>query len=188
MPATANIRVSMPVPFPALVSGGGPITLQKSNGQWFIGFTFNGLQSILPIAGSFPTDYVFAWDDVGKTFIKISLSNLLAAFNVVAGTARLQRAVTASPIVVAANDQILNCNIAGAVANVPLPQAATRAGLPLSFEDLGQATAHPITFVPFAGDTIVGANSGLNYQLNMNLQGVTFVPFTDGTNTGWKVS
>lgn len=108
--------------------------------------------------------------------------------NLVDGTGPIQRSVTTSPIVVASTDSILNCNIAGAVANVALPQASTRAGAPLSFEDLGQATAHPITLVPFAGDTIFGANSGANYVLNMNLQGVTLVPFNDATNSGWKVS
>jgi hypothetical protein len=178
-----NVRVNAQLPFPSLVVGTGPITISKKNGIWQIGFTINGFSSINPPIGNYPTDFLLGYDSVGLTFFKISLTNLAAAVSNVGG-ARNQRSVTATPIVIAGTDQVLNCNIAAAAA-CALPAAATRNGVPLTFNDLGQATAHNITLTPNGAETIDGLNAP--YVLKNNWQWVTLMPFNDGTNSGWKV-
>jgi hypothetical protein len=101
------------------------------------------------------------------------------------GTAapRRQRFVTTSPIVVQMNDDIINCKIPAAAA-CSLPLASTHSGVPLTFKDLGQATANHITLTAAAGDTIDGL---LTYVISNNYGWVTLMPFSDGTNTGWMV-
>lgn len=102
---------------------------------------------------------------------------------------RLQTAVTVTPIVVEATDEILNCNIPEAAA-CTLPVAVSRMGLPITFTDLGQALAHPITITAASGDTIYNPQTGgpsATYVISQNLQSVTFVPFYDEVNTGWTV-
>ncbi len=181
VPVPADIRVSTQVPFPAMVTGSGPVTLTKKNGVWQIGFTIAAFGSQNPPIGNYPMNYVLAWDDVAKQFFKISLSNLVS---VVQG-ARNQRLVTASPIVVASTDQIINVNIAAGGPTCALPVASTRAGVPLTFKDVGgNFAAHNLTITPAGGDTIDGAAS---LVLNVNRQGVTLVPANDGTSSGWFI-
>ena len=177
MTLPANIRVNAMLPFPALVTGTGPITIGKVNGIWQVGFTINAFGSQNPPLANYPTDFVLAYDVVNKTFFKVSLASLGI------GGARTQRSVTATPIVIASTDQILNCNINVAAA-CALPAAATRNGVPLTFKDLGQATAHNITLTPDGAETIDGATI---YKLTANYQWVTLVPFNDGVNSGWMV-
>jgi hypothetical protein len=179
MALPANIRVNLAVPFPAFVGGSSFITLGKTNGVWTVGANGRLVNTANP--GIVATDYVLVWDDVAQAWIKISLANLIT----VAAQARLQRSVTASPIVIAPTDQILNVNINAGAPICTLPQASTRAGLPLTFKDVGaQFVAHPLTITPFAGDTIDGA---ANLFLNVNREGVTLVPFNDTVNTGWAI-
>ena len=56
MPPPANVRVNVQVPFPALVTGSGPITVTKVNGVWQIGFSVAQVNAIVPPSGDFPTD------------------------------------------------------------------------------------------------------------------------------------
>ena len=182
MTLPANIRVNIGAPFPALVQGSGPITIGKANGIWTVGFTIAAFGSQNPPIGNYPTDYVLAWDDVAKTFFKMSLTNLVAA---VTG-ARNQRSVTASPIVIASTDMILNVNINGGNPTCALPTAASRTGVPLTFKDVGaQFGAHPLTITPNGIETIDGAAS---LVLGVNRQSVTLNPFNDGTNSGWFIT
>jgi hypothetical protein len=183
MTLPANIRVNTAVPFPALVLPSGPITLAKNNGVWTIGFTITAFGSQVPLVPNYPTDFLLAWDDVNKTFFKVSITNLLSSINLSLGAARTQRTVTASPIVFQSTDQIVSTKIAGAAAGT-LPSAVSRVGVPLTIKDLGQATAHPITLTPAGGDLIDGAAS---IVIAANFQSVTLVPFNDGTNTGWMI-
>lgn len=183
MTLPANIRINTSVPFPALVLPSGPITLTKNNGVWTIGFTIAAFGTQVPLVGNYPTDFLLAWDAVNQTFFKVSITNLISSLNILAGAARNQRTTTATPIVVAGTDQIISTKITSAAA-CTLPSAATRVGVPLTFKDLGQATANHITLTASGGDTIDGAAT---YVLNNNFQGVTLVPFNDGTNTGWMV-
>lgn len=179
MVAPANVRVNVQAPFPAMVTGSGPITLAKANGVWQIGINGRLINTGNP--GIVATDYVIVWDDVAQAWLKISLSNLITA----AAQARTQRSITASPIVVGPTDQIFNINVASGFVACTLPQASTRAGLALTFKDIGGHFAlHNLVLTPFAGDTIDGAAS---LDLSTNFQGVTIVPFNDGVNTGWAI-
>jgi hypothetical protein len=179
MALPANIRVNVAVPFPAMVQGSGPITLGKTNGVWTVGASGRLVNTANP--GIIATDYVLVWDDVAQAWLKISLSNLITQ----AAQARTQRSVTASPIVIAGTDQILNVNISSGSATCTLPQASTRAGVPLTFKDVGgNFAAHSVAVTAFAGDTIDGAGE---ITLNINRQGITLVPFNDSTNVGWAI-
>lgn len=172
-----DIVVRVPAPFPALVQGSGPVTLVKANGVWTIGFTITAFASQNPPIANYPTDYALCWDDVAKTFIKVSLTNLAATL----GGARTQRLVTASPISVNSTDQILNVNIASGSPTCALPSAASRLGVPLTIIDVGgNFGAHPLTVS--AADTIDGASS---IVLGTNHQSITLIPANDGTTTGW---
>lgn len=175
----ATVRVNTTVNFPSLVFGTGPITVTKTNGVWTVGFSVATLATSVPPPSNFGTDYFIVWDSVAQTFFNMPLSGIGA----LVGGARAQRSVTATPIVVSPNDQILNCNINVAAA-CALPAAASRNGVPLTFKDLGQATAHNITLTPNGAETIDGAAS---LVLNVNRQAVTLVPFNDGTNSGWAI-
>lgn len=178
---TPDIRVSTQVPFPAMVRGSGPITLTKLTGVWTIGFTIAAFGSQNPPIANYPTDFLLGWDAVAQQFFKISLSSIVS---VVQG-ARNQRLATASPIVAAGTDQIINVNIAAGSPTCTLPAASTRAGVPLTFKDVGgNFAAHNLTITPSGGDTIDGAAS---YVLNQNRQGITFVPANDGTSAGWFI-
>lgn len=180
MAIPANVRVNVQAPFPALVTGSSFITLGKTNGVWVIGANGRLINTANP--GIVATDYVIVWDDVAQAWLKISLSNLIT----VASQARTQRSVTSSPIVIGSTDQILNVNISTGLPSCTLPQASTRAGLPLTFKDVGaNFAAHVLTLTPFAGDTIDGQAF---LSLSNNRQAVTIVPFNDGVNTGWFIT
>lgn len=182
MTLPANIRINTAVPFPALVQSNGPITISKNNGIWTIGFTITTFGSQVPLVGNYPTDFLLAWDDVNKTFFKVSITNLIASIATTIPTPT-QRYVTTTPIGVGASDQIINCKITSPAA-CTLPSAASRLGSKVTFKDLGQATANNITLTAAGGDTIDGAAT---YVIRDNFGYVTLVPFNDGTNTGWMV-
>lgn len=184
MTLPASIRVNTRVPFPSLIYGSAPVTISKVNGIWTIGFSVDALGAQVPAAPSYPTDFVLMWDSVAKTYFKVSITSLIASLAITTGSARNQRTTTATPIVVAGTDQIISTKISSGPAACTLPSAASRAGVPLTFKDLGQASAHNITLTAAGGDTIDGAAT---YVLNNNFAWVTLVPFNDGTNTGWMV-
>jgi len=182
MTLPANIRVNAQLPFPSLVYGSGPITIAKQNGIWTVGFSIAAFGSVVPAVPSYPTDYLMGWDDVNKTFFKVSITNLITSITSTQG-ARNQRSVVATPITVNPTDQILNCKITTA-ATCTLPLASSRIGQAVTFKDMGQALANNIVITASGGDTIDGLAT---YTINRNYQGVTLVPFNDGVNTGWSV-
>jgi hypothetical protein len=97
-----------------------------------------------------------------------------------------QRAVTASPISLAANDEIINCNITAGSPSCNLPSAVTRAGRPLVFKDIaGQFAAHPLTLTCAGAERMDGL-AGIT--LNTNYQFLRLVPMNDGVNTGWAIT
>lgn len=171
----ATVRVNTTVNFPSLVFGTGPIVVTKTNGVWTVGFSVASLSVQTPPPANYATDYFLMWDSVANQFFRVPITG--GPF----GRVRLQRSVTATPIVVAAADEVLNCNINVAAA-CALPTAASRLGLPLTFKDLGQATAHNITITPNGVETIEGA---ANFVINVNREEVTLIPFNDGVNAGW---
>lgn len=105
-----------------------------------------------------------------------------------AAAARAQRSVTASPVVIGGADQILNCNI-NAAAACPLPTAASRIGVPLTFVDVGlKFGIHNLTITPNGAERIVNWVNPASMVLNQTGQSLTLNPFNDGTNTGWFVT
>jgi hypothetical protein len=75
MTVPANIRFNLNAPFPSLVTGTGPITVNKMNGIWQIGYTVANLakQNVLPAAG-LTTQYVTAWDSQAQGYFNVPLS------------------------------------------------------------------------------------------------------------------
>jgi hypothetical protein len=193
----ANVRISAQFPFPASVSGTTPIAITKANGIWSVALPIGALATQLPSGGSLTTDYVLVWDSLTNTYFKMPISNIPTGPPGPAGPAgpvgptgpaggiRVQRLVTASPIVVGGGDQIFNCNI-GVAAACALPASATRTGNPLTFKDVGgQFGAHNLTITPNGVETIDGAAT---FVATANRQSITLNPFNDGTNSGWFIT
>jgi hypothetical protein len=179
MGVPANIRVNTAVPFPALVTSSGPITIAKVSGIWTVGFSIANLATQNPPSGNYPTDYVIVWDSVAGSFIKVSLTNL--AVSTVVSQAPAYRKVTATPIVVnAVTDQVLGIDtnaIAGASA-CALPAAAGRSGVPLTFKDITlKAATWNITLTPNGAETI---DTLANLVMKVDGVGVTLLPVTGG--------
>lgn len=177
MASPVNIRVQALIPFPPLVVGGQGLIVTKANGIWTVALNIPGLGTSVPNATQLNTDFVLVYDSIAKTNVKVPLS----AFFV--GGALLQRLATASPVVVAPNDQIINFNI-NAAATCALPSYATRAGMPLTFKDVGGhlSAVNTFTITPAGGETIDGQ---ANIVLKTPFQRVTLIPANDGTSTGW---
>lgn len=177
MPAVANIRVNTQVPFPASVTGAGPVVVAKSSGSvWTVTLSLAPINAVIPPGTNWVTDYILVYDSIANGFLKMPLFNF---------TARPQRLVTASPITVQLYDSIINVNVSGSAVACTLPSAASRGGVPLAFKDVsGNFAAHNLTLTPAAGDTIDGASS---LVLSTNYQYVNLMPANDGTTTGWSV-
>lgn len=166
-----KIRVNTLVPFPSLVQGSGPVTIGKVKGIWTVGFSVTGLTNSLPSNANFPTDYVMVWDNIAKAFFSISLSQLVAP---------TQASATASPYVVQATDDVVLCNLAGALA-ITLPAANTRGGMPLTIKDVsGAAAAHNITANRAGADLIDGAATAV---ISTNYGALRLLPIA----TGWSI-
>jgi hypothetical protein len=150
MTLPANIRVNASAPFPALITGGGPIGIQKVNGIWKVTLNFGAL----PLVGTVPnpaSTYTIAWDQSTGVYYTLLLGALSsAAQKIVAGAGPYQ----AQPA-----DQVLLIEQTGPfTVNVDW---STRAGKPLRVVDaLGNAPTWPISITPAAGQTQLGQ---LNY-------------------------
>lgn len=181
MVAVANVRVNTQAPFPTMVTGTGPITLAKSvGGVWQVSLSYMTSQLGEPTTQSLTNQYVLIYDSFIQQFFRAPLSVVS-----IAGSAKIQRSVTTSPITVGITDIILNVNISSGTPTCTLPQASTREGVPVTFKDVGgNFNAHGLVITSFAGDTIDGASS---LVLSTNRQSVTLVPFNDGVNTGWAI-
>ena len=79
MTIPAQIRFNLNAPFPSLVTGSGPISVNKMNGIWSIGYSVANLskQNPPPAAG-LTTGYVTVWDSQANAFYNVPLSALAA--------------------------------------------------------------------------------------------------------------
>jgi hypothetical protein len=75
----ADIRVNVAFPFPAQVSGDGPITVAKNSGVWTVGYNVNKFVPTTPPTTALATDYTLVWDSVANNFINVRLSDLISA-------------------------------------------------------------------------------------------------------------
>ena len=120
------------------------------------------------------------------TSVQADLQNLDTRIaGISTGSARTQRLVTTSPITVGGTDQIINVNISAGSPTCTLPLASSRAGVVLTFKDVGgNFGAHSLTITPVGGDTIDGLAS---LVLSTNRMTINLVPANDGTTTGWFI-
>jgi hypothetical protein len=174
MTLPANIRVNTQVPFPALVTGSGPITVAKKGAIWIVGFAAQllGLQNP-PV--NLANDQAVVWDPIAKQLILTPLTGLIIT------TAKLQRSIAnAGNLPIIAADAILNFSAVTDLVPV-VPLAATRNGAPLTFKSV--AGSHLQTITRTAPDTFDGYNS-LPLAAGTSL---TLMPYNDGVNSGWGV-
>ena len=175
MALPANIRVNVRVPFPALVTGSGLITVSKANGIWTIGFNpaLIAVQNPPVNAGA---DQAIVWDPVAKMLVLVPITY----FQVVS-SARTQRSIAnAGNLPIVAGDSILNVNNVGDLAPI-VPLASTRNGAPLTFKNL--PGSHSQTLTRTAPNTFDGQNT---LPLNPGAS-ITLVPYNDGVNSGWAI-
>ena len=146
MTLPANIRVNASAPFPALITGGGPIGIQKVNGIWKVTLNFGALQVVGTVPNPAST-YQLAWD---------SSTNIYYALLLGAAAAAAQKIVSgAGPYTAQPADQVLLIEQTGPfTVNVDW---STRQGRPLRVVDaLGNAATWPISITPAAGQTQLG--------------------------------
>jgi hypothetical protein len=97
----------------------------------------------------------------------------------------VQKSVTASPVSITANDQIININIATGTPTCQIPAAATRNGQSIVLKDVGgHFTATPLTVTFTGGEHCDGLTS---IVLNTNFSVLRLYPMTDGVNVGWGI-
>jgi hypothetical protein len=97
----------------------------------------------------------------------------------------VQRSTTASPIVVAQNDEIINCSIAAGAPTCTLAPSASRNGKLVVFKDTGgNFQLHPLTVTPASGESIDGLPS---IVLSTNFACLRLRPYNDGVNSGWSI-
>lgn len=75
--APSNIRVNTSVPFPALVRGKGPITVEKHFGIWDIGFDAALIGIVIPQLADYPTSYMIVYNSVTGALELVSLSSIV---------------------------------------------------------------------------------------------------------------
>jgi hypothetical protein len=72
-----RIRVNVAAPFPSLVTGANGIGIGKQNGVWQVGLNTSSLQTGIPPAANFPTDYVVVYDSIANTYSQVSIGNII---------------------------------------------------------------------------------------------------------------
>lgn len=117
--------------------------------------------------------------------IVLGITPITFAVSVIPSGARQQRSITSTAnLPIQATDSILNINSASPL-TITVPRANTRAGIPLTFKDVGaEAQANNITINATAPDTFDGLTA---VQLTINYQGITLTPRNDGVNNGYSI-
>jgi len=74
-----NFRVNVGVPFPATVSGGGPVSISKQNGVWTVNLVPFTQLTALP-SGFDPTSkFLLLYDNVAGSFAQTNVSGLITS-------------------------------------------------------------------------------------------------------------
>lgn len=179
MSAPANIRVNTSVPFPALVRGSGMITIAKSFGQWIVGFSMSSLSRSVPTPAALATDYVLVYDSIANSYSRVALTDLAAASVSVLPTFL----TAAGTYTVTTETSLLVNRTVPAAANIQLPTAASRNGIPIIIKDYaGNAATYNSTILPNGAELIDGLAS---IPLNANYGGFKLYPISTG---GWYIS
>ena len=76
MARIAKIRTNVGVPFPALVTASGPVTIAKNSGVWTVGFSIGNLNQQSAVLGALSTDFLIVYDSVTKAFFKATLTDI----------------------------------------------------------------------------------------------------------------
>lgn len=115
--------------------------------------------------------------------------NVVSWFNsptITAATAPTQRLITgAGALPILTTDQRLNINISATLV-IALPAYGSRAGVPLTFKDVGGTLSNTVQLqLNGSGGDLVDGNSGV--ALKNPRQEITLYPATDGTTTGYSI-
>lgn len=173
MTLPANIRVNIGAPFPSIVRGSGPITIQKTNGIWTVGLGFIQLPSVP--GGADPTQiYLLAYNNQTGVFQKISIAGLLSTNSPATIVTSAQ-----SPYPPLATDTFLLVDTTGGPVEIDMPLAAARNNVSLAIKDYkGNAAVNNITIKPTNPETIDGFTHAAPLVINTNFDGVNLRPAT----------
>jgi len=181
MTLPANIRVNTLLPFPAQITGGGPIGIAKANGIWQIVFNPDALSTQTPPPGDFFVDSIVIHNSSTGINFNMTLHDLVAAVTPVTATLN-QRLITGGPATTLPTDRVINFNC-DAPTTITLPGYVAQAGIPLTFKDVaGKATSNNITITAAGGEFIDGQATIL---LDTDYESITLLPAFDGGSTGW---
>ncbi|HZP68383.1 MAG TPA: hypothetical protein VFB29_00450 [Pseudolabrys sp.] len=176
-----NLKLKVPVPFPAQVSPSGPVTVIKQLGVWILGLSTSVLGiTQAPQASAFATDFVLVFDEPNQTWLKMSLADLAAATAVgwppVFDSAAGDYTVTTETLL------LVNKSVPAAH-NINLPAASSRLGRPILIKDYaGNASTNVATIVPNGADTIDGLSA---LPINSDYGGFKLAPIAGGR---WIIS
>lgn len=183
MSLPANIRINVPVPFPAQVVGGNFISITKASGIYTVKANYALLASLGSVADP-SAKQVVIFDPVTLVYNTMTLAALLASLG---GTYRIITA--AGDVTVLSSDvTILMNKSSGAATNINLPTSASRGGVPLTIKDYkGDANTNNITCVladseKLDGLTQANADTAGLSKIDMNYGFKTLYPLTAG---GW---
>jgi hypothetical protein len=78
MPPPAKVRYTANAPFPALVTGIGPVAVNKVNGIWSVAFNMAPLAQAVPPFVNAPHEFFTLWNDQTGAFSKSTLADVLS--------------------------------------------------------------------------------------------------------------
>jgi hypothetical protein len=83
MPPPAQVRYTANAPFPALVTGVGPILINKQNGIWSVSFAMAPLQQKIPPFLDTAHEFFTLWNDQTNSFGKTTLADILSTVSAI---------------------------------------------------------------------------------------------------------
>lgn len=178
MTLPATIRINARVPFPALVTGAGFVTVSKLNSIWTVSVDYTKL-SPLNTPSDLPGSFVAIYDPLTKLYNQVTASQIASLASSL--VSRTQRSITGSgqlPIV--ASDSILNFNAASDL-TPSIPLASTRNGAPITINNL--PGSHTQTISRVGSDTF----DALTSIAVLAGQRLTIWPYNDGVNAGYFI-